>query len=93
MTLFDSSTNIARNISNALAVEYSVRGSELDGCGGGDATDNDWGGLGNLSHFLILLHNPLDAGLVRKSSVMGSVAGLRRAHHWKLCLLVPVLHS
>jgi hypothetical protein len=63
VTLLDSSTNIARNISNALAIELSVRRSELYDYSRDDATDNDRGGLSHLAYFLILLHNPLDAGL------------------------------
>lgn len=64
MTLLDSSTNIARNISNALAVDFSVKLSELYDYSRNDATDNDRGSLSHLAYFLILLHYPFDAGLV-----------------------------
>ena len=93
MTLFDSSTNIARNISNALAVEFLVRRSDSDGYSGVDATDDHRSGLSNLANFLILLHDPFDAGLVYKSSAVGPAMGHRRTYHWELSLLVPVLHS
>jgi hypothetical protein len=91
--LFDSSTNIARNISNALAVEFSVRDNDPCDSSGGDATDDDRGGLSNLAYFLILLHDPFDTSLIYKSSAMGRAAGFEGTYHWKLCLLVPVLHS
>jgi len=60
---------------------------------GDDATDDNRGRLSNLAYFLILLHNPFDAGLMHKRSAVDSVAEFRRTYHRKLCLLVPVLHS